>query len=635
MTTYNPNTNTTVNTTGYSSDQFLNLVTGGAESRGVSRTADDNPEFYFPGKTPPNIYDAPNALVKTNTNVQRGFIRGIFPEVLTDLNAAIDPKTKKKLTTKYTGITPPTRRCFFQFNPSLILRSVQASTTTLNPLLQDPTQLLQPIPGQASFEFQLLFNREHEVSAQEYINANGKLAKTSPLTANLASYGADINKGGLPYKQDQLGDLGVLVDLYVLDTIIGQSITYDSIRSIQAYWEATKNLRPSDELDKDGKVVQPYGKTDFLGTGTDTKYADSLEKVLGNSAFLNPMPIRIVFSSLFMVEGFVTASNVAFHKFSRNMVPTVCQVTLSVQAMYIGFAKKDSYVSAQLTESLTTDAENDVVTSKNIKDCIKLLKEEVFAIQSKVDYGIPEQQYLSGQTRAGATPLYVDSTTDTSLNAWFAVRHANKVTNNYSEVPGLVFGFDRIRPNQDVGQLSLWTGPTFKNTQNTAMNIAIESYTMHIYNVADAKAAGFPTVNSIITKAEEGTLENGINGDLTPIASSEFKWTNTKIKKVDERVFDWSELDHEKWEKATKDKFKHDYYGTSMNLMGLDEKRLKTPNTYFGNFVYVIFVLVITGDSKSAVGDNVVNRVYKASGIELNANTQNIDAVGTITFGKR
>jgi hypothetical protein len=334
-----------------------------------------------------------------------------------------------------------------------------------------------------------------------------------------------------------------------------------------------------------------------------------------------------------MVEGFVTASNVAFHKFSRNMVPTVCQVTLSVQAMYIGFAKKDSYVSTQLTEALQTDAENDVITSKNIKDCIKLLKEQVFATQSKVIYGTAEQKYLVSD--GTTTPLTATSSTDTSLNAWFAFRHANKVTNNYSEVPGLVFGFDRLEGNEEAGQLSLWTGPAFKATPELAMNLAIESYTMYIYNREDAIGAGFPTVNSIITKAEKGDLESGINGDLKPIAVSEFKWTNTKIKKLEERVFDWSELDHEKWEKAKKDEFKHDYYGTSCNLQGLDEERLKTPNLYFGNLVFVVLVLVITAESKAAVGDNVTNRVYKADGAQLNANTQNIDAIGVMTFGPR
>ena len=630
MTTYNPNTNATVNTTGYSSDQFLNLVTSGAETRGVSRTAEDNPEFYFPGKTPPNVYDAPGAK-STNTNIQRGFIRGIFPEVLTQINAAMSKKNpNKKLTTKYTGITPPTRRCFFQFNPSLILRSVQASTTTLNPLLQDPTQLLQPIPGQASFEFQLLFNREHEVSAQEYINANGKLTPTSPLTANLEKYGADLKAGGLAYKQDQLGDLGVLVDLYVLDSIIGQSITFDSIRSIQAYWEATKNLRPSDELDKEGKPVQPYEKTNFLGTGTDTKYADSLNKVLGNSAFLNPMPIRIVFSSLFMVEGFVTASNVAFHKFSRNMVPTVCQVTLSVQAMYIGFAKKDSYVSTQLTEALQTDAENDAITSKNIADCIELVKKEVVGIQEKVDFAYPT--WAQSEEATVKLPWQDNET----LNGWFYRRYVNKLDNNYATIPNLEFGYQPgniISNNND--KLLLSAGSTFRQAQDTAMNLGIEFYTLYIYDVAKAKTAGFPNVNSIVTKAEEGRLGNGISGNLRPIATSEFKYVNTKKNPT---LQEWSELDSDKWEQTEKfGGFKHDYFGTSLNEVGLDEERLKTPQAYFGTSVYFVFVLVITAESKAAVGDDITNRVYKASGHTVNPNSSFTSALpaNNPIFGRR
>ena len=424
---YSPN----VKKSGYATDQFLGI--NKYETSGLTAQSDDNPRFAYPGGTIPNIYDAPNNI-KTDTAVQRGFIRGIFPEVMERASVA---------SPKYKGVQTPTRRCFFQFNPSLILRSVQASSTTLNPLLQSPTELLQPIPGQASFEFQLLFNREREVSNQEYRTANG-MSPTTTLDQSLAAYGSNPS-----YAQSHVGDLGVLTDLYVLDSIIGQSITSDTISTIQNYWDITKNARGTKAsdgtkaqesvvnnadggktvtktntdgstvvttTDSKGKVTSttttpsdnPYADIDF--TGAD--FAAKIKQVIGNSAFLNPLPIRIVFSSLFMVEGFVTASNVAFHKFSKNMIPTVCSVTLNVQALYIGFAKKDSYVSTQLEEQINQTIKEQLETDKNRQAAIDFLKSSVYVRLGSVGSSVEGYQSTVGPTLNKAVEKAVNESKD-------------------------------------------------------------------------------------------------------------------------------------------------------------------------------------------------------------------------------
>ena len=96
----------------------------------------DNPRFLWP----PNQY----MDISGNTHVvQRGYMRSL----ITAPSATVDNP----------GIQ--NRRLFFQFNPQILVRSVQQSVGTMNPLLQDPAQLLQPVPGTASFGFELFFTK--------------------------------------------------------------------------------------------------------------------------------------------------------------------------------------------------------------------------------------------------------------------------------------------------------------------------------------------------------------------------------------------------------------------------------------------------------------------------------------------
>ena len=634
-----------INTTGYSSNQFLGLSgTKGYEKNPLARDTTDNPEFYFPGKTTPNIYDVPGSK-STNTQIQRGFIRGIFPDVVESIRNASQDTTNKELATKirnkYTNLPDaPVRRCFFQFNPSLILRSVQASTTTLNPLLQNPNQLLQPIPGQASFEFQLLFNREHEVSAQEYITANGVLAPTKPINQSLASYGADprVDPKGLQYAQDQLGDLGVLVDLYVLDSIIGQSITADSIDSIKAYWEATKYSRPGEELDKDGNTTQTYEDEDFLN---DSDYSKNLSKVLGNSAFLNPMPIRIVFSSLFMVEGFVTASNVAFHKFSRNMVPTVCQVTLSVQALYIGFAKKDSYVTAQLTEGIKKDIKDTAEEAANVSTCKQLLNKHVQVNLVNMIYDNVYRNKIE----------YDGETTDT-LNAWFKKVYDKDGSKFADNKEGLGFGSadgsKAAGSNNLNGSLTsninVWTSQVYKDANLTdAQNLRIKNIRYNFYEVIKLPPE-CNTVAKLVEKAEKGELDNGISGGIQYQARSKVWWhkfgtLNPFDKDIGMRLINQygGEDAPNLLEAGTRSSPESIFtWGEDIRYNGLDKDNLSNkPEKYFGDKVIVLVIVTLTAESKRARGNNTTNVVHKAAAVELDPNSQSSSAIPLLNFGVR
>jgi hypothetical protein len=436
---------------GYSTDQFKNFN----DYEKGSRTADgqDNPLFAYPGNRAPNVYDRAGDTTNYHPGiVQRGFIRGIFPEIL---NAAAAKSKTQTARNAYTSAANDavTRRCFFQFNPSLILRSVEASTTVLNPLLQPATELLQPIPGQAAFEFQLLFNREREVAGHSVASGfdtttgDPTMSTVDSFSKTLSNYGVADN----PYKREHVAELGVLADLYVLDSIIGQSITQDSIDTLLKYWDITQKSRVATKSvvenqdgttttttnNPDGSVVVEVTKDNEIKStkktdATDvtrapgffekTSTKDTLKSVLGNSAFLSPLPVRIVFSSLFMVEGFVTSSNVAFHKFSSTMVPTVCSVTLNVQALYLGFAKKESYVSQQLSTQITTtiaagveEAAAKATAKKGLEDGLKV-----------------NLTYISPHGSMG---------TD-SLNSWWSYGVANKWEFSQRSIDGIGTRFD-------------------------------------------------------------------------------------------------------------------------------------------------------------------------------------------------
>jgi hypothetical protein len=56
-----------------------------------------------------------------------------------------------------------------------------------------------------------------------------------------------------------------------------------------------------------------------------------------------------------MVEGFITSTNVTFDKFNPAMVPVQCRIAVSMQAMYIGFAAKKTFLSQIYDDVAETD----------------------------------------------------------------------------------------------------------------------------------------------------------------------------------------------------------------------------------------------------------------------------------------
>lgn len=299
--------------------------------------ATENQPFAFPLNSRHNISNLNRSpkLQPLNSKVVRGFMRSIV--LGGDLAKSLlkDPKaTNKNL------------RLNFQFNPEYIERRVQQSTGAVNPLLQNPATLTQPVPGTAQFNFTMLFNRETEVA--QYVEKENLLGKDVDLTDAFSDPGR----------------VGVLHDLSIFDRIIGQGISKDLIQILKRYTEQ-QNVALSNSTNEE--IKKNALSAEELATSIG-----NIGINVGNSAFLNPMPVRIVFSDLFMVEGLVVSSAVAFQKFSQNMIPTICQVNCEVYALYVGFAQKDAFLSTNLATwatdvaDTTTDNEKKVSTTKDV-----------------------------------------------------------------------------------------------------------------------------------------------------------------------------------------------------------------------------------------------------------------------------
>jgi hypothetical protein len=317
----------------YATNQFYNF--GNYEpgiGKASNRTTQDNPKFIWPSDVNKNAAVGPEGTTK----IQRGYMKMITSAYGDNLGA---------------DSLLHNRRLHFQFNPDTLTRMVSARNDIQMWQNQDPFQFTQPIPGDANFSFDLLFNREAELVSGSYRNNNGKVVKNEKA-ANLSrkviekQYGMyqsvkeTIGFEDNPYDQSWVTDIGVLSDLMVFDQIIGQGMNQSLIEAIvaraQEVTTAYNIANPSGGTEDEEDKEIPFNKEKteiFLGTN------------IGNSAFLIAQPIRVVFSSSFMVEGFVTSTAVVFNKFNTAMVPTQCQISVQMQAMYIGFANKDTYLT--------------------------------------------------------------------------------------------------------------------------------------------------------------------------------------------------------------------------------------------------------------------------------------------------
>lgn len=285
--------------------------------------AKTNPPFIYPG---PGIVQS---VLGSTATIKRGYIRRLT-EYYKRLNG--------NQTQKDSGSTLQNMRCNFQFNPDNITRSISANQDLQYFFNQEVNQLAQPIPGEAGFAFELLFNREAELNSGKYIGPDGNktTAKDSRnrLQENPAFYINNV------YDPAWVTEIGVLADTMIFDDIVGQGLARDVLENLgsgtQTINTGNSTSNNKDEGDKNDSEQTSTWNADRL---------KSFSANLGNKAFLTPMPVRIMFSPWFMVEGFVMNYTVTFNKFTPTMIPSQAIVAVQMQALYIGFAQNKTFLT--------------------------------------------------------------------------------------------------------------------------------------------------------------------------------------------------------------------------------------------------------------------------------------------------
>jgi hypothetical protein len=469
----------------YANNQFYNF--GNYES-GIgnpnSRTDQDNPQFIWPSSVNKNAAVGPQGTVA----VQRGYMKMIT-------SAYGDSLSKDSNLHK--------RRLHFQFNPDTLTRAVNARNDIQQWQNQDPFQFTQPIPGDANFSFELLFNREAELASASYRNRNGALVKNNKA-ANVtrkATFGGGhpsrpVTTGftDSPYDPSWVTDIGVLADIMVFDQIIGQGMNQDLIAAIvkkagevtAAYNLANPGGGTEDTADKE--IPFDAAKTStFLGTN------------IGNSAFLIAQPIRVVFSSTFMVEGFVTSTMVSFNKFNPSMVPTQCIVNVQMQAMYIGFANKDTYLTTLYKDF---DASTAFGSGSNLASgtpaeiaALKSIGEDLvkgYAAGTAYAYESFDPFRILGDGKGGTNKF--------QINAIFSESTKTFVTKN----KGTVSASLKIK----MTYLGRTSGPPATNLAYAENGIAFEGLSRATLNMSNVGKGRDSIIFDVITNPEQGVSKS-------------------------------------------------------------------------------------------------------------------------------
>jgi len=334
---------------GYRNDQYYGLVNAG-EKGSVVYGADVltgalNKDFVYPDRSVRvnSVLDAGN--FKAEPKLQRGYIRSIADSL--------------------GGVKLNQSKCQFQFNPRILNTSVNQNTKILDFLHQDPSQYAQPIPGNVSFSFGLFFDRSYE------LNKGG----------SETTRGYDVSSEN-PWEKYGPETIGVLHDISALYSVIGQGIGSQQKQYIQSVLESqikgeinAQNTNATITTDADGNIIDDGGGVSDAAS-TQADYATAADDFInnlgntGNVAFLLPLPVRVVFSALYIVEGLVQNASVKFTKFNHAMVPMQASVELVMEAKYVGFAKKNTF----FTEVLAKREESELVEAQRQEQALEAIE---------------------------------------------------------------------------------------------------------------------------------------------------------------------------------------------------------------------------------------------------------------------
>lgn len=367
-------------------------VTGGYRNEqlyGIDRAGEQAGYFTADGQyrltganNPPFIYPAREIITQDGRgnvkkqHLARGYIRS--------------------LTESSGGIPVPIRKCAFQFNPQYLSTSVAMAQDVLNTFQQDIGQLNTPLAANSNFLFQLFFDRSMEL--------NNNTVGTG-VTTNDNNVGAgDPENTNIFAGTDALApsQIGVFRDIGELNAVIGAGLSPD----IVDFSRQVLNQQINASFNSQSDVTDTTGRDAALGKVND--FVGSVN--FGNSAFLLPRPVRAVFSALFMVEGFVTNIDINYTKFTTAMVPMQATVTLTMNAQYIGYAKKRTYVTATLQQNAQDYADQQKALQADVNGLVAALQSAAgkISVSQFTDNGVGGGWQLSDYLRApfGSTVHY-------------------------------------------------------------------------------------------------------------------------------------------------------------------------------------------------------------------------------------
>ena len=366
---------------GFREDPFHDLY------EGVNTYSKENDRFGYPGPGYRNL--TKEGKFEEIRGMQRGYIRNI-PTAVYD-------------------VAPPTIRCNFQFNPATLMQSVNAETAVIDMVRQSPEQYSRPKQGNTNLAFNLKFDRSYELN-----NFGGTLTDNNVDNSNDQNFNLWSRSPG---------EVGVYHDIDALYRVIGQGAYSDTKDYLKEIVKRRSILELNDieggsSGDWSGGDV---GSTDISASNEDRDgtFEESLDYLVGdqgglmnNTAFLVPQPVRLVFSSLFVVEGHVMASNVTYSRWTPSLVPIMADVSLTIDAKDIGFSRKKMFLTSSLEEAAS-------IAEKEIEEAQEAQQEavtEALSIIKSAQVGIMD---MTERERGGLLPNSDDSwgnTGDTSKN---------------------------------------------------------------------------------------------------------------------------------------------------------------------------------------------------------------------------
>lgn len=423
---------------GYHSDQFFRINMPGSGETTNLKT--DNPPFKYPDRTVRvEEYDPRHgAVVPKNYVLQRGYIRNMA-SYLGD------------------GKSSNIHKCNFQFNPQQLLQQVEASTGVLDPVLQDPGQAAVPRATNVNFQFDMMFDRSMEM--------NSGMSDIPPNGVN-------------PWQMGEPSQVGVLRDMAAFYGVIGQLITPDNQALMQQALQASVEAQSavaSQEADADSAAIQ--ADLDKVLTNLP----GYIQANAANSGFLMPVPVRILFSSLYIVEGYVVSTAVTYTKFNTAMVPMQCVLSVTMEAKYIGFAQDKTFFSWNLENMKNLKIREEKQTAENEKAVYDAASTVLNKMKVRLGRSTNAAQSLS-------TYLYYKSSN-------FQVRTSFPSAKGEDDAIGKLFSSDETNPNLTFGAKVDVYGP-FTSLSNFRGNL--EQY---------AKDNGTLLLSGVLSDGSVSTLD--------------------------------------------------------------------------------------------------------------------------------